>query len=116
MPKIGTRHSRIARHNYDPDTGAVTYTQYQPFARTTERSFEPEESATVRMRYNPDVYAALRDSECVVVKGGGEAAGVIVGGKPDRSRADLWSLWGGVDNVREDSREMEFKVRRYEPK
>jgi len=74
------------------------------------------ESATVRMSYNPDVYAALRDSDCIITYGAATLSDVIVDGQPDAANQNLWQLWGGVDDVRMQGYEMELTVMRYEAK
>lgn len=70
------------------------------------------DSATIRMTFNPEVYSKLRTVKVVVVKNADAAA--IVNGKPDKNNPNVYELWGGVDNVKEENRFLEFKVRRYE--
>ncbi len=72
------------------------------------------ETATVRMAYNPTVYQALRTVQVMVVKGADPAA--VVDGAPDEANPNLYTLWGGVDNIKEENQYLEFKVRRYQPK
>jgi len=48
----------------------------------------------------------------VIVKNADSTA--IVGGVPDKNNPNVYELWGGVDNVKEERQFMEFKVRRYE--
>ena len=38
----------------------------------------------------------------------------IVKEEPDSNNPNVYELWGGVDNVREENQYMEFRVRRYE--
>jgi head-tail adaptor len=71
-----------------------------------------EYSATVTMRYSPDLYESLRTTQTVVVKNADSTA--IVDGEPDMNNPNVYQLWGGVDNVREKNQYMEFMVRRYE--
>ncbi len=70
------------------------------------------DSATVRTFYSPAVYAKLRTEQVVVVKNADETA--IVDGVPDKNNPNVYELWGGADNVKEDNRFIEFRVRRYE--
>jgi hypothetical protein len=82
----------------------------------TAQSVGVNESATVRTRFNPDVYTALRHSECVIYKGIAAIVDILEHYRPRRGDPDLWALWTGVDNVREENLFLEFKVRRYEGK
>lgn len=70
------------------------------------------DSATVRTFYNPTVYAKLRTTQVVVIKNADATA--IVNGVPDKNNPNVYELWGGVDNVKEENQYMEFRVRRYE--
>jgi hypothetical protein len=70
------------------------------------------DSATIRTFYNPAVYGKLRTEQVVVIKNADATA--IVDGIPDKNNANVYELWGGVDNVREENRFLEFRVRRYE--
>lgn len=71
-----------------------------------------KDSATVRTFYNPTVYQKLRTTQVVVIKNADPAA--IVSGVPDKNNPNVYELWGGVDNVKEENQYMEFRVRRYE--
>lgn len=71
-----------------------------------------KDSATLRTFYNPDIYAKLKTVQVVVVKNADITA--IVGGVPNKNNPNVFELWGGVDNVLEENRFMEFRVRRYE--
>jgi len=71
-----------------------------------------KESATVTMRYLPELYESLRTTQAVVVKNADSTA--IVNDEPDKKNPNVYMLWGGVDNVREENQYMEFMVRRYE--
>lgn len=70
------------------------------------------DSATIRTFYNPAVYAQLKASQVVILKNADSTG--IIGGVPDKNNANVYELWGGVDNVKEENQFMEFKVRRYE--
>lgn len=71
-----------------------------------------KDSATVRTFYNPDIYAKLRTVQVVVLKNADTTG--IVAGVPDKNNPNVYELWGGVDNVKEENQFMEFRVRRYE--
>ena len=71
-----------------------------------------KDSATIRTFYNPTVYAKLRTAQVVVLKNADSTA--IVGGVPDKNNPNVYELWGGVDNAKEENQFMEFRVRRYE--
>ena len=70
------------------------------------------DSATIRIFYNPIIYEKLRTVRVVVIKNADSTA--IVDGEPDKNNPNVYELWGGVDNVREENQFMEFRVRRYE--
>jgi hypothetical protein len=40
----------------------------------------------------------------------------MVEGEPARKNPNVYELWSGVDNVKEENQFMEFHVRRYEGK
>lgn len=71
-----------------------------------------KDSATVRTFYNPDIYTKLRTVQVVVLKNADTTG--IVAGVPDKNNPNVYELWGGVDNVKEENQFMEFRVRRYE--
>lgn len=71
-----------------------------------------KDSATIRTFYIPALYAKLRSVQVVIIKNADATA--IVSGKPDRANPNVYELWGGVDNVKEENQFMEFRVRRYE--
>ncbi|QRN86032.1 hypothetical protein JR334_02015 [Clostridia bacterium] len=73
-----------------------------------------KDSATLRMVYNPTVYAALRTSRVVIVKNLDPLA--VVDDVPNQNNPNVYELWGGVDNIKNENQFMEFKVRRYEGK
>jgi hypothetical protein len=58
------------------------------------------------------VYAKLRTEQVVVIKNADATA--MADGAPDKNNPNVYELWGGVDNVKEENRFMEFRVRRYE--
>jgi hypothetical protein len=64
------------------------------------------------MRYTPNLYGKLRTEQVVVIKNADSTA--IKDGVPDKNNANVYELWGGVDNVLEKNQFMEFRVRRYE--
>lgn len=71
-----------------------------------------KDSATIRTFYNPAIYEKLRSVHVVVVKNADETA--LIDGEPNKNNPNLYELWGGVDNVLEENRYLEFRVRRYE--
>lgn len=71
-----------------------------------------KDSATIRMTFNPTIYDKLRTEKVVIIKNADASA--IVGGVPNKNNPNVYELWGGVDNVKEERQFMEFKVRRYE--
>lgn len=71
-----------------------------------------KDSATIRTFFNPTVYAKLRSVQVAVVKNADATA--IKNGEPDKNNPNVYELWGGVDNVKEENQFMEFRVRRYE--
>jgi hypothetical protein len=73
-----------------------------------------KDSATLRMFYNPTIYAHLRTARVVIIKG--LDASATIDNVPDRNNPNVYELWGGVDNVKEENQVMEFRVRRYEGK
>ncbi len=70
------------------------------------------DSARIRMPYVPDLYEKLRTAEIVIVKGADASA--IVNGEPNEQNPNTYTVWGGVDNMQQENRFMEFNVRRYE--
>ena len=71
-----------------------------------------KDSATIRMTFNPTIYDKLRTEKVLIIKHADASA--IVGGVPNKNNPNVYELWGGVDNVKEERQFMEFKVRRYE--
>ena len=70
--------------------------------------------ATIRMIFNPQIYDALSTKRAIVAKNAD--ADAIKQGKPNSENINCYEIWGAVDNAVNDSRFMEFKVRRYEAK
>lgn len=70
---------------------------------------------TVRMDYHPGIYQLLRTREVIIIK---NAASDAIGkdGTPVLTNPDVYTLWGAADNIHEERRLMEFKVRRFEAK
>lgn len=71
-----------------------------------------KDSATIRTHYHPSVLNALKTTRIVVVKN--STTGVIVANIPDKTNPNVYELWGGADNVKEENQFMEFRVRRFE--
>ena len=71
-----------------------------------------KESATIRTFYNPNIYKKLKSVQVIVLKNADNTA--FINGSPNKNNPNLYELWGGVDNVLEENKHMEFKVRRYE--
>lgn len=70
------------------------------------------ESARVRMPFVPVLYEKLRSVKVVIAKNADTS--VIVANVPDKTNLNAYTVWGGVDNVREENQVMEFNVTRYE--
>lgn len=70
------------------------------------------DSARVRMPYIPALYEKLRTAEIVIIKGADPTA--VSQGVPDEMNPNTYTVWGGVDNMQEECRFMEFNVQRYE--
>ncbi len=82
-----------------------------------------KDSAIVRTFYNPTLYKKLRTEQVIVIKNADATAIVCTDPeKPkeepicalDKNNPNVYELWGGVDNVKEENRFIEFRVRRYE--
>lgn len=71
-----------------------------------------KDSATIRTFYNPVIYERIRRVQTIVVKNADGTA--FVNNEPDKNNPNVYELWGGVDNVKEENQYMEFRVRRYE--
>lgn len=69
-------------------------------------------SATIRTYYNPNIYNKITRIEALIVKNMDKTA--FKDGIPDKNCPNLFEIWGGVDNVKEENQFMEFRVRRYE--
>lgn len=70
------------------------------------------DSARIRMPYIPGLYEKLRTAEVVIIKGADQSA--VSEGVPNEQNPNTYTVWGGVDNMQEECRYMEFNVRRYE--
>lgn len=71
-----------------------------------------KDSATIRTFYNPIIYDKLRTVQTIVVKNADATA--FINGEPNKNNPNVYELWGGVDNVKEENQYLEFRVRRYE--
>ncbi len=71
-----------------------------------------KDSATFRTFFNPSIYLKLKSTQILIVKNADSSA--IKDGEPDKANPNVYELWGGVDNVLEENKYMEFRVRRYE--
>ena len=79
---------------------------------TAAEALGVKDSATIRTFYVPALYAKLRSVQVLAVKNADATA--VANGIPDHNNPNLYEVWGGVDNVREENQYMEFRVRRYE--
>lgn len=70
------------------------------------------DSATVLMRYSLNLYEKLRTEQVIIIKNADATA--VKNGVPDKNNPNVYELWGGVDNVKEENQYIEFRVRRYE--
>lgn len=73
-----------------------------------------KQSATIRTFYNPTVYEKLRDIQVIVVKN--DPTGAFLSNVPNKGNANVYEVWGDIDNVLEENKYMEFRVRRFEGK
>ncbi|MPM44575.1 hypothetical protein SDC9_91254 [bioreactor metagenome] len=80
----------------------------------TAQAMGVKDSATVRTFYHPTVYEKLKKSQVLVVKNADSTA--VTSGVADKNNMNVYELWGDVDNIAEENRYMEFRVRRYEGK
>lgn len=72
------------------------------------------ERVTVRMPYVPMLYEKLRSGAMIAVKGADDSA--IVDGQPNAMSANVFEVFGTVDNIMEEFQYMEFQLARYEVK
>jgi len=70
------------------------------------------DSATIIMRYIPDLYDKLRTKRVIIIKNADTTA--KKNGVPDKDNPNCYELWGGVDNIKEANQYMEFRVKRVE--
>lgn len=80
----------------------------------TAQSLGVRDLVTIRMTYNPDVYNALLQKECLIVKNADSSA--MQDGQPDKTNVNTYELYSGVDNVAQENQFMEFQARRYQGK
>lgn len=80
----------------------------------TAQSLGVSDLVTIRMTFNPDVYAALLKKECVIVKNADSVA--MQDGQPDITKANVYELYSGADNVAQENQFLEFQARRYQGK
>ena len=78
----------------------------------TAETLGVKDSATIRTFYNPNIYNKITRVQTIVIKNLDKTA--MVNGQPDKNNPNCYELWGGVDNVLEENKSMEFRVRRYE--
>ncbi len=76
------------------------------------QSASVNDTATVRMPFNPSIYKALKEKTVYIGKNA-VPIDISEDGLPDEENPNIYILWGGVDNVLENNQILEFKVRRY---
>ena len=86
-------------------------TTYGDRALTAE-SLGIKESATIKTFYNPKVIEKITKSQTLIVKNLDNNA--FENGKPNSKCSNLFELWGGVDNVLQENKFIEFRARRFE--
>lgn len=86
-------------------------TMYGDRALTAE-TLGVKNSATIRTFYNPHIYNKINKEQAIIVKNLDDTA--FINGEPNKNNPNLFEVWGGVDNVLEENKFMEFRVRRYE--
>ena len=69
---------------------------------------------TLRMNWHPEIYELLRTLDVIIIKNAN--ANAIKDGVPIRNHPDVYSVYGGIDDIRGFHSIMEFKVRRFEAK
>lgn len=82
--------------------------------QVTAMSMGVYDLCTIRMDYHPDLYGLLRTKEALIIRNA--AADAVEYGIPVKNHPDVYTLWGAVDNIRNQRKIMEFKVRRWEAK
>ena len=70
------------------------------------------DSATVKTYFDPTVYSAMKTQRVIVVRD--STASALSGGIPDANNPNVYELWGVPENVKEQNRDMYFRVRRFE--
>lgn len=89
------------------------------FRTRYDKNFEGEAEGSidfvrVRMPYLPSLYDKLRSTSMVIIKNDDKDTDAIIDGEPNPDSVNVYELWGGVDNLQEANRFMQFAVRRYE--
>jgi hypothetical protein len=72
-----------------------------------------EYNAKIRMVYNPFLYTILKKKYIYIAKNG---ENIFKDDRPDKNNTNCFVIFGTVENIREQNKIMEFKVRRYEGK
>ena len=85
--------------------------QNETFDGNAEGSLE---RATIRMPFIPRLYEKLRSGAMVAVKGADGNA--VTDGEPNLLSANVYEVFGTVDNILEENQYMEFQLARYEVK
>lgn len=96
-------------------------------AQMTAQAAGVLDSATIRMPYIPGLYGKLRTAEMVVIKSADPTAVSEITVQPqnqnqtatkviviNEQNPNVYTVWGGVDNMQEECQYMEFTVKRYE--
>ena len=85
--------------------------QNETFDGNAEGSLE---RATIRMPFIPRLYEKLRSGAMIAVKGADGNA--VTDGEPNLLSANVFEVFGTVDNILEENQYMEFQIARYEVK
>lgn len=81
---------------------------------TSAQALGVNDSATFRMFYNPEIYNQLRTAQVLIIKNADQTA--FENNEIDLRNPNVYELWSGVDNIQEENKYMEFRVKRYEGK
>lgn len=81
---------------------------------TSAQALGVNDSATFRMFYNPEIYNKLRTTQVLIVKNADQTA--FENNEIDSNNPNVYELWSGVDNIQEENKYMEFRIKRYEGK
>lgn len=68
--------------------------------------------AVIRMPFIPGLYDKLRTGAVIVIKGADDSA--LIDGEPNPGSPNVYETYGGIDNIYEENRYIEFLVHRYE--